>query len=359
MLFFLILLLAFYITKPFLTPVITGAVVAYLSYPLYGKIIKFVKNKSAAALIVSIILILLITVPLISVLSLVSTEAYGTYSTLNKHSLGTNLMGVACKDENWLSCRSLQSLAGFLPEDDAVKSFDTPQAKLDYYFQATIKKITEFIIENFSKFLVSLPSLLLNFFVMVFVVYYLLKDGSSIAGRVKNILPLKELHKQKVLQRFHDLTYGAFYGSIFVAVVQGILGAVGFYLFNGPSPILWGFVMIFFALIPYFGTALIWLPAGLNLILTGYLQDNSSFIINGIALLIYGALVISTIDNFLKPKIIGAKSGLHPILVLLGVLGGLSVFGFIGLILGPAMLALLMTFVDIYEKEKGEIEKYF
>ena len=359
MLFFLILLLAFYITKPFLAAVITGAVAAYLSYPLYGKILKHAKNNSAAALTVSIFIVLLITVPIIAVLGLVSSEAYDTYTTLNTHNLGTNLIKTACREENWLSCRSLKLIVSILPENEGVKSFGSPEAKLDYYLQVTIKKIAEFIIQNFSKFLVSLPSMLLNFFVMIFVVYYLLKDGVYIATRIKNILPLKELHKQQVIQRFHDLTYGAFYGTIFVAVIQGFLGALGFYFFSIPSPILWGFVMIFFALIPYFGTAVIWLPAALNLILIGYLQNDSSYTINGIALLAYGVLVISTIDNMLKPKIIGAKSGLHPIFVLLGVLGGLSIFGFIGLIIGPVMLALLMTFVDIYEKEKEEIQKYF
>ena len=117
--------------------------------------------------------------------------------------------------------------------------------------------------------------------------------------------------------------------------------------------------MVIFALIPYFGTAIIWLPAALNFIFIGYLQNDNSSTIRGIVLIIYGIFVISSIDNILKPKMIGAKAKVHPILVLLGVLGGLSLFGFIGLILGPIMLALLMTFVDIYEEEKAELEKYF
>ena len=347
-LLFATLLLAFYITKPFLPALFTGAIIAYLSHPLYKKTLRYIKNKNLASFIVAIFIVLLFTVPFIIVLGLVSKEAYATYTTLNQQNLGTNFLKVVCIDESSLSCKTTKSFIGFLPEND-----------LDYYLQVTIKKITGFIISNVSKFLASIPSILLNFFVMIFVIYYLLKDGEIIGKRIKNILPLKESHKQHVLDKFHNIAYAVFYGNISIAILQGILGGIGFLVLGISSPILWGFVMVLFALIPYFGTAIIWLPAALNLIFIGYLQNDSSSTMRGIFLIIYGILVISSIDNILKPKIIGTKAKVHPILVLLGVLGGLSLFGFIGLILGPVMLALLMTFIDIYEEEKAELEKYF
>lgn len=347
-LFLAILLLAFYITKPFLPALLTGAIIAYLSYPFYKKTLKHIKNENFAAFVVAIFIVLLFTVPFIIVIGLVSKEAYATYTTLNQQNLGTNFLKVVCKEESWLSCKSVRLLTGFLPEND-----------LDYYLQATIEKITGFILENVSKFLASIPSILLNFFVMIFVVYYLLKDGGKVAARIKNILPLKESHKQHVLDKFHEVTSAVFYGNISVAIIQGIAGAIGFLILGIPSAILWGLVMMLFALIPYVGTAIVWLPAALNLIFIGYLQNDNSSTIRGIVLIVYGVFVISSIDNILKPKLIGAKAKVHPILVLLGVLGGLSLFGFIGLILGPIMLALLMTFVDIYEEEKAELEKYF
>ena len=347
-LFISILLLAFYITRPFLSALITGAIVAYLSYPLYKKITVYTKNKSIAAFIATILIILLITVPFVIIIGLVSREAYTTYTTLSEQDLGTNFMKIACKDEMSFSCRTIRNVLGFLPEKD-----------LDYYMQVTIEKITTFILENISKFLASLPIIFLNLFIMAFVIYYLLKDGQYVAKRIKNILPLKETHKQQVLERFHSMTSAVFYGNLLVAIIQGVLGGIGFFILGIESPILWGFVMVVFALIPYIGTAIIWLPAALNLIFLGYLQNDNSFTVRGIILIVYGLFIISSIDNFLKPKIIGTKAKVHPILVLLGVLGGLSLFGFIGLILGPVLLALMITFVDIYEKEKAELEKYF
>ena len=343
-----ILILAFYITKPFLPALLAGAIISYLAYPLYEKTLKRIKNKNFASLIIAVFIVLLFTLPFAIVIGFVSKEAYATYTTLSQQNLGTNFLSIVCKDESWLSCRAVKSFLGFLPESD-----------LDYYLQVTIEKITVFIIENVSKFLVAIPFILLNFFVMVFVVYYLLKDSEVIAKRIKNILPLKESHKQHVLSRFHTIIYAVFYGSISMAIIQGIFGGIGFLIFGVSSPFLWGFVMALFALLPYVGTAIVWLPAALNMVFIGYLQNDNSSTFRGVALIVYGIFVISSVDNFLKPKLIGDKAGVHPILVLLGVLGGLSLFGFIGLLLGPVMLALLMTFVDIYEEEKAEFEKYF
>lgn len=335
-------------TRPFLPALLTGAIIAYLFHPLYEKISRRIKNRNLSSLIVALLVVLLITLPFVAVLGLVSKEAYSTYVTLNQQNLGTNFMRVACREESWLSCRLVNLFVGLLPDKN-----------LDYYLQVTIEKITVFIINNVSKFIASIPSILLNFFIMVFVVYYLLKDGEAVVKRIKNILPLKEPHKRHVLERFHDITYAVFYGNISIAALQGILGGIGFLVLGVSSPILWGFVMMLFALIPYFGTAIIWLPAALNLIFLGYLQNENSLIIRGAMVILYGVFVISSIDNILKLKVIGVKADVHPILVLLGVLGGLSLFGFVGLILGPVMLALLMTFVEIYEEEKSELEKYF
>ncbi|MBI2653761.1 AI-2E family transporter [Candidatus Woesearchaeota archaeon] len=343
-----ILLLAFFITKPFLPAFITGVIIAYLSYPLYKKVLKHTKNKNVASFLIAVFIVLLVTIPSVIVLGVLSTEAYSTYRTLNQQNLGSNFIKIMCKDEKAFSCRAINSLVSFLPNQN-----------LDYYIQLTIEKITNFIISNVSNFVASIPSMLINFLVMIFVVYYSLKDGEKMADRLRKILPMKELHKQHVFEKFRNVTYGVFYGSLSVAVVQGILAGVGFIIFGVQSPILWGFITILFALIPYVGTGVIWLPAALNLIFIGYLQSDNSSIVRGIGLIIYGTLIISSIDNILKPKLIGDKARVHPILVLLGVLGGLNLFGFIGLILGPVMLAVLMTFIDIYEEEKAELENYF
>jgi predicted PurR-regulated permease PerM len=182
--------------------------------------------------------------------------------------------------------------------------------------------------------------------------FFLFRDGKIFVDKIERIMPLKDKYRKHVFKKLSDMAYAVIYGSIIIAVVQGTLGGIGFLIFGLPSPLLWGIVMIFAALLPYIGSSIIWFPAALMVILNGYLNMETTLIIKGILLMLYGIFVISTIDNILKPKIIGSKGGLHPVLVLLGVVGGLKFLGFIGIIIGPIILAMLVTFIKIYEEEK-------
>ena len=148
------------------------------------------------------------------------------------------------------------------------------------------------------------------------------------------------------------MTSAVIYGSLIIAIIQGMLGGIGFWVVGLPSPLIWAIVMIFAALIPYIGSSIIWFPAALILIFSGYVDSEPILIIKGAGLILYGTFIIGLIDNILKPKIIGDKGGLHPVLVLLGVIGGLNLLGFIGIIIGPIILAMLVTFIKIYEEEK-------
>jgi predicted PurR-regulated permease PerM len=141
---------------------------------------------------------------------------------------------------------------------------------------------------------------------------------------------------------------------LIIAVIQGTLGGIGFFIFGLPTPLLWGLVMTFAALVPYIGTSIIWIPASLMLIFNGYVEGSTTLVVRGFLFMLYSALIVGTIDNILKPKIIGSKGGLHPVLVLLGVVGGLKFMGFIGVVIGPILFAILVAFIKIYEEEKNQ-----
>ena len=198
----------------------------------------------------------------------------------------------------------------------------------------------------------SIPIFILHLFILLFVMFFLFRDGKVFVDKIERLLPLKVRYRQHIFKKLSDMTYAVVYGSIIIAMIQGALGGIGFFIFGLSSPLLWGIVMVFAALIPYIGSTIIWFPAALMLIFNGYINLETTLMIKGILLMIYGIFVIGTVDNILKPKIIGDKAGLHPILVMLGVVGGLSLFGFIGVIVGPIILAMLVAFVDIYEEEK-------
>ena len=340
--FLTLIAISFLIIKPFLTALLTGIIFSYIFYPIYKKILKRIPNKNASAFIASLLVVLVITMPLFFVLNTVSKEAYATYILSKQKSSNVQLLSSECQPADKSICKIMNYFA---------EKANNHQIK--YYLDTTIKGATTRITSKISDIFISIPIFVLHMFITLFVMFFLFKDGPLLINKVERLLPLEKKHRDRVIKKLDDMTFAVVYGSILIAIIQGTLGGIGFFIFGFPTPLLWGIVMIFASLIPYVGSSIVWLPAALLLIFNGYTTADSTFIIKGILLSVYGIFVVGTIDNILKPKIIGEKGGLHPVLVLLGVVGGLQFFGFIGVMIGPILLALLVAFVNIYEEEKG------
>ena len=315
--FLSLIFVSFLIIKPFITPILSGVVLSYIAYPLYWKINGILKMKNVSSFIACILVILIISLPLIFTLNTISKEAYTTYLLSKQKLLSGNVP--ECKPAERFTCRIANAVATKLNEP-----------KTRYHFQTTITQATSKVTESISNLIFTIPIFLANLFIMLFVMFFLFRDGAAFADKIERILPLKIEDGKRVIKRLSDTAYAVVYGSLVIAIVQGTLGGIGFLIFGVPSPILWGLVMMLASLIPYVGSSIIWLPASLMIVLNGYTDMETGTIIKGMLLMLYGLFIISTIDQILKPKIIGDKSGLHPVLVLLGVLGGLKFFGFIG-----------------------------
>jgi len=283
---------------------------------------------------------------MLSVLSQQATSLYNQLAT-NSISFGSDFEKVICKSEGSILCKSLRDFTGFLPDPN-----------LDRYFDDLLRKISVFITDSFNNILVSLPSIAINFFVMMFVLYYTLKDNSILVTRIKDLLPLKQDYKVEFINKFQKITFAVLSGNLLVAVIQGGIAAIGYVLFGVESPLFWAALTIIFALVPYVGTAFIWLPLSLSFLFKGYLSGDTFMLVNGTGLLLYGMLIVGTIDNFIRPKIIGATGEVHPIIVLLGVFGGLQLFGFVGILVGPVLLSLFVLFVEMYGKEQGDLGSF-
>ena len=338
--FLALIIVSFMIIKPFLTAILAGIIFSYIFYPLYLRIYKKIANKNVASLITSSLVILMIILTLFFLLNIVSKEAYTTY-LLSKQKVVSGQFISECQPADKSICKSLNYFA-----DKA----NDPRVK--YYFDTTVKGITTKITESIANILFSIPIFLLDIFIILFVMFFLLKDGEVFVDKIERIMPLKGEYREHVFKKLNDMAYAVIYGSIIIAIIQGTLAGFGFFIFGLPSPLLWGTVMMFASLIPYIGSSIVWFPASLILIFEGYINLETNLIIKGILLIIYGIFVVGTIDNILKPKIIGSKGGLHPVLVLLGVVGGLKFLGVVGVIVGPIILAMLVTFINIYEEEK-------
>lgn len=336
-----LIVISFLIIKPFLTAVLTGIVFSYIFYPIYLRINRKITSKNISALIALILVILVITLPLFFMLNTISKEAYATYLLSRQKVLDVNLLGSECQPADKFSCKLINYFHDL-----------TSDSKLKYYFDTTIKSVTTKITQSISHLLFTIPIFMLHMFIALFVMFFLFKDGKLLIKKVERLMPLKDEYRKHAFTKLNDMTYAVIYGSLIIAIIQGTLGGIGFVIFGLPAPFLWGIVMIFASLIPYIGSSIIWLPAALLLIFNGYLDMNTALIVKGILLISYGVLIVGTMDNILKPKIIGQRGGLHPVLVLLGVVGGLKFLGFIGIIVGPILLAMLVTFIKVYEEEK-------
>jgi predicted PurR-regulated permease PerM len=337
-LFVVLLIASLIVVKPFIYVTLAGMVIAYIFYPIYRRILKKIKREWVAALITSILLILLVTAIIILVVDLFVNEAYVTYILLKQKVATITASQIVCEDSG-IKCSVLNYYS---------KTIGNPRVSI--YMNNALAKGAEYLINLATNFIVSIPRLLLDLFILLFVMYYTFKDGDKLVKKIWLILPLKKDHQAKIGKRVSDIINSTIYGAIVVSAIQGVVALIGYYFFGLSSPIILGILTALSAIVPGIGSALVWLPASLILIADGISSGSNTVVFNGIGLMVYGLVLISTIDNFVKPKLIGNRAQLHPAFVLLGILGGLMMFGLIGVILGPLILALFVTFVEIYEE---------
>lgn len=333
--FVILLYLSFLVLKPFLFTILSAAALAYVFYPLYDKIQKKTKMRRISSLIVTLLILLLITFPFVFVANTLTREAYSSYIVIKQRFNQGNLLNLDC-DEPSLLC----NFSYYLSQN----------SKLTEYLTTIVNKASSYIIASASNFVFSLPSRFLEFFVLIFILYYLFIDGKYLMDKMWSLLSIKSSHKTDIAKRIGSVTYGVIYGSILTAIIQGLLAGIAYFVIGVNSPVLWAIMTALVALLPFLGSSIIWFPMSLYLFINGILGSDTLLIGKGIGLFLFGFLIISTVDNLIRPKLIGDKAKVHPAIVLLGVFGGLAIFGFMGILLGPLILAILTTSIEIYKE---------
>jgi predicted PurR-regulated permease PerM len=314
--FIILLVVSYKIFLPLISAIITSIILTFIFYPIYKAINKKIKNKNLCASIMIIIVLLIILLPLAFVTSALLQEAINIYNQLGNF----NISSLAPQIKDLISI-----------------------IKLNTYVKEIIGLSSKLVIDFVSKFFLKMPEMILQLFVILFVSFYLFRDGEKFLEDIKKSIPIDSKYRNNFVKDFKQTTHALIYGIIISGIAQGLVGALGFLIFGLPNPLLWGLVMTILAILPIVGPTLIWLPASVYLIITGsYIQ--------GILLLAYGFLIISTVDNIIKPYLIGTKSKVHPVIILVGLIGGLKLFGLIGIIAGPLILSFLVVSINIYRK---------
>ena len=336
-LFALLVFLSYLVLKPFLLSIFLGALLAYISFPVYRWLKNRIKNTTLSALIICIVILIVIIIPSIFFVNGLIQESYSMY-ILSKQKLSGGLF------EN---CQN-----SFC---NLIKSFSN-DPQVGYQLQEAFKAVTSWVIKKGSDFLVSLPAILLNLFVMFFTLFYFLKEGSYIIKNIFHYIGMRKKKYLKIIGRLKEVIYSIIYGYLLIALMQGLFGTIGFFIFGVNSPLFWGAMMAILALIPFIGTGFIWVPASLWIFLEGIFQNSNLLIYKGIGLFVFCFIFVSSLDNFIRPKLIGDKAKIHPAIIMVGIFGGIVMVGPIGLIVGPLILSLTAIIIQEYisTKKVGE-----
>jgi len=222
-------------------------------------------------------------------------------------------------------------------------------AQLEGWLVEGSKRLLETLVSSGSTFVMGALGTAVSFVLMLFVLFFVLRDGPAVAQQVVRMLPIEDRRRARLGQHLTDVTRAVFLGIGLTALVQGILVGVGFWIAGLPSPLVFGVVATLVALIPMVGSALVWVPGVLFLAARGEYG-------HAIFLAVWGAVVVGMVDNFLRPMLISGRADVPTLAVFVGVMGGLAAFGFIGLFLGPIVLGLLVALFRYESEERAAMQ---
>lgn len=331
---FLSIYLLYRILSPFLPSIIWAILLAIIFYPLFQKLQYLLKKRGIlSAMIMTLLVLIVIVLPFTLLLTSLAGEVVDVYHRVEE------IIKTGQLQAYWEKMKELPIAKWILIK--LGQQIDLSQTDPLPLLLKNLKQISTFILNQTTTLVKGFSTFVAGFFFMLLSLYYLFKDGSRFFKGLKEIIPLPSRERDLLIQRFKDMIYATIYGGILIAMIQGFLGGLSFWALGLPSPIFWGTAMALLSFIPIGGTALIWVPAVILLLIGGAF-------IKGFILLGVGVLVISMVDNLLRPFFISTQTNIHPLLLFFSVLGGIQAFGLIGLVAGPLIATLFLTLIEIY-----------
>jgi len=320
------LYLCWLMMKPFLGVLMWAAVLVIVFYPIHRRLVQRTDRPSLSALVSCALVILTILVPVALLTVAVINELSGAVQNVQA---GINYL---LNPNSPITGRLLGWASRFM---------DVEQLRSGEYLAQQLGGVSGGLAGRTLGVIGGLLGAIVQMFFVVFTMYYLFRDGDRIFETIKNSLPLNEEQSLSIMERTKEVVGASVYGVLAIAVIQGTLGGLAFWVLGVPSAIVWGVAMTFLSMIPMLGSFLVWVPAAIYLAMTGHY-------VKAIMLVLWGTLVIGMIDNFLRPKLVGGRTRLHELYIFFAVLGGLQVFGVLGIVLGPVVLALAMSLIEVF-----------
>ena len=326
-----VLLIALYVCwlmfQPFLNVLMWAGVLAIVFYPMHRRIRAETRRPTVAAAISTLMVVLFILLPVTFITVAVVRELSGVAASFQR------------PDHSWnipippLVTATLERVGQYVDIDIDRESARKFIAERMQTWGATLAASTLMVVGG-------AVGAVTQMLLVVFTLFYFFRDGERMRQAAYEMVPLERVQWQDIIARTKDVIGATVYGVLAIAAIQGTLGTFIFWVLGLPSPLLWGVVMFFLSMIPMAGAFLVWAPAAIYLALTGSLTQAA-------ILVVWGVVVIGGIDNILSPRLVGRRASLHELLIFFAVLGGLQVFGVLGLVLGPVVVAMTLALVEM------------
>lgn len=307
----------------YLAAIVLAMTLAYLLHPLYARLERVLPRKGPAALVVSLLVAVLIFGPLVWLALLFVDD------------VARIVRSIEGRDD------IEQRVSGLL------ESLGVPESRVDDLGARIVEEAAQYLQAAVVPLATLATEMLVSFVVFFILLFFLLKDGQAFVDYLAHVLPAPEADVRRMLGRVGGRVKAIVYGTIMVSFVQGILGGIGWWVLGLPAPIFWGVMILVLSLIPVLGAFIIFIPAAI----WSFAQGN---VFTGVALLVLNFALVGLVDDALRPILIGHRSGVHPGLILIGVVGGLFVFGLIGFILGPLVMSLVAPLFQAWSRPEDE-----
>lgn len=309
---------------PFMTAIISALVLAVLAHPAHARLERAVPHAPTAALVSTTLLFLLVMVPLLA-LSLALFNSLQTHAEMVADEVGALLSGDG-------------RLQGLL--DQATEWLGAPGAGLAEAARNQLQDLGGFLAGRTVGILSGLGGGMVQAGVALFTLFYLLLDGRSLMAQVEHIIPLDDDLTEALVARSGEIIHATMYGNVVVGIAQGALTGIAFWLLDIPGAVLWGSVVGVLGLIPILGSPVVWGPAVVILLLQGEVA-------RGLILALVGTFIVSTVDNILRATVVSDRAQLHPLVVFFSALGGILLFGMVGIFLGPVLFVISISILEV------------
>ena len=340
--FFLLMLMVvtvafLWIVQDFLQPIFWAALLASLFYPVHRRLLARLGNRnSLSASLVLLLILVIVILPMVFVGFAVTSESIALYQRIASGEIDLH-KSLAWSTQALPIVNDLLDRAGIAPD------------KISEWLSSAAVTVSRFLAARALAVGQNALSVTVQFFLMVYLVFFFVRDGAQLLDRLVAVLPRGDVRERRLFRKFAEVSRATIKGTVIVGIVQGSLGGIAFALLGFDGAVFWGVVMTVLSVFPALGAALVWIPAAVWLFATGSVTK-------GVILVLVGVFVIGLVDNVLRPILVGRDTKMPDYLILISTLGGMTAMGISGFVIGPIIAALCLAAWDMFAEDFREAE---